>query len=140
MTNDPLETIVPPFRMCKAAFDLDPEAFSGSVFAWSLPCDKRKTEPFVDRRDDIGFCRRDLLNAPPVYPAPTLKEILADLYNFDLQKFGLHADCSIISKIDPEKFSPIIEHADPTAAAMRLWLLIRHETAETDRTKKGEKK
>ena len=70
-----LESLVPPLDLCK---QIPEGAFTNSVFVWSYSCDKRKTEPFLDERDCIEFCRRDMVNAPPIYPAPTLAEIMGD--------------------------------------------------------------
>ena len=114
-----LEFLVPSLDLCKQI----PEGqFSRSVFVWSYSCDKRKTEPFLDERDCIEFCRRDMVNAPPVYPAPTLQEILAEFHNFHLEKFGKDNPCSIIVKRDPENFSPAIENHSAVTAALQLWL------------------
>lgn len=68
-----LTDLVPPLELCKKI----PEGeFKESVFAWSYSCDKRNEAHFLDYREDIEFCRRDLVNAPDIYPAPTTDEIL----------------------------------------------------------------
>ena len=71
-----LKYLVPPVDLCQ---QIPEGAFTNSVFVWSYSCDKRKTEPFLDERDCIEFCRREMVNAPLVYPAPTLQEILEGL-------------------------------------------------------------
>lgn len=68
------EKQVPDLELCKL---LPPGCFEKSTFVWSFSCDKRLTEPFVDWRDDIEFCRKNMINAPDVYPAPLLEEILS---------------------------------------------------------------
>lgn len=71
-----LEELVPPLELCK----LIPKGeFEDSCFAWACSCDKRVIEPFVDCRKYIEFCHRNVANAPAVYPAPTLEEIMAKL-------------------------------------------------------------
>jgi hypothetical protein len=75
--QDALEKLVPKLDLCK---QIPPGAFENSALVWSYSCDKRKTEPFIEERDCIGFCRRNMVNAPPVYPAPTLAEIMATMH------------------------------------------------------------
>jgi hypothetical protein len=75
-----LKNLVPPLELCK----LIPQGeFEDSAFIWGYSCDKRITEPFVDFREDVEFCRRNMVNAPPSYPAPTLQEIMEVLPHDD---------------------------------------------------------
>ena len=141
--KDPLERIGPPFDLCAEAFRIDPEAFARSVFAWSFSCDKRNRKPFVDRREDIEFCRRGLINAPPVYPAPTMVEILNTFGNFHCEKFMPSEPFDIVVKLDPETWSDHRKGTDPTTATMQLWLeihraLTRLHAPTTPRTGAGD--
>lgn len=107
-----LEELVPPVELCKQI----PEGeFAGSVFVWSYSCDRRNTEPFVDRREDVEYCRRDLLNAPPVHPAPTLEEIMASFSYCRVYKksSGKFIACR-------NKFREVAENG--ATAALKLWL------------------
>ena len=71
-----LEDLVPSLELCKQI----PEGeFVDRCFVWSWSCDRREDTPFIDDRDCVEFCRRGLVNAPPMYPAPTLAEILAKI-------------------------------------------------------------
>jgi len=118
------EKLVPELDLCKRI----PEgAFAESLLVWTSSCDKRKTEPFVEERDCIDFCRRDMVNAPPVYPAPTLQEIMDEL---------------VLSSNDPDCFwtggwyvkggliAGEFEEYDmtsPVTAALKLWLKINNQ-------------
>lgn len=68
-----LKDLVPPLELCKL---IPAGEFEDSVFVWGYSCDKRNTEPFVEERDCLEFCRKKMVNAPPMFPAPTLKEIM----------------------------------------------------------------
>ena len=123
-----LESLVPPLELCRKI----PEGqFSRSVFVWSYSCDKRKTEPFLDERDCIEFCRRDMVNAPPVFPAPNaieiflaLAEIGADMPSLSMRNNNTWtADCwARIDPQDPRMYHVCIDDPNPATAAMKLWL------------------
>ena len=117
---DDIQKLVPPFELCRKI----PAGsyFEESFFAWSFHCDKRIKQAFVDRRTDIEYCRRNMVNAPPIYPAPTLQEILQKLHNFYFRKYTIIGTCSIAIKRDPDTWSKDYVNYDPTAAALELWL------------------
>ena len=119
-----LEDLVPSLELCK---QIPAGAFEDSVFAWSFSCDKRNKEPFVDRREDIEFCRRGMVNAPPVYPAPTLAEILSDANkSFGFDNRGNWVDCikfgSAILSLSQYLFSSDAVGMRHEEAALRTWL------------------
>lgn len=118
-----LEDLVPPVEMCKTVYKTAPEAFAGSVFVWTYSCDKRIKEPFVDRREDIEFCRRDMVNAPSVYPAPTLVEIMDKLPR--LVEYRWYEDGFYPSH--PKFYAGDFADKNAAAAAMKLWLRIREK-------------
>ena len=70
--------LVPHLDLCRR---IPADYFDDSYFVWSYSCDKRDTRPFVEERDIIQTCRRDMVNAPDVFPAPTLSEILNFAHN-----------------------------------------------------------
>lgn len=119
--TEPIEKLVPPLVLCKAAFDADPQAFAGSVFVWTYSCDKRIKEPFVDRREDIEFCRRDMVNAPPVYPAPTLAEIMNELPR--TVEYRWYEDGFYPSH--PKFYAGDFADKNAAAAALKLWLALQ---------------
>ena len=64
-----VEDLVPPLELCQQI----PEGeFADSAFVWTQECGTKGW--FVGHREDVEFCRKNLLNAPTVYPAPTLAE------------------------------------------------------------------
>ena len=115
-----LEDLVPDLELCK---QIPVGAFADSALVYSYSCDKRKTEPFVEERDCIDFCRRDMVNAPPVYPAPTLKEIMKALpESVEYQFFnGKFLPCH--PKFDEENFAD----EKPENAALKLWLGLNNQ-------------
>ena len=124
-----LKSLVPPLDLCK---QIPEGAFTNSVFVWSYSCDKRKTEPFLDERDCIEFCRRDMVNAPPVYPAPTLQEILLAIdesggycpsCRYQANTWQLDYEDDPIS--DESMLPVLVDESDrynPANAALKLWL------------------
>ena len=66
-----VENLVPPLEMCKQIPDGE---FAESAFVWTQECGTKKW--FVGHREDLD-CRKNLGNAPPVYPAPTLAECVS---------------------------------------------------------------
>ena len=64
-----VENLVPPLELCQQI----PEGeFAESVFVWTQETAATK-QWYVAHREDLD-CRKNLWNAPPVYPAPTLAE------------------------------------------------------------------
>lgn len=128
-----LEDLVPDLELCK---QIPEKNFAYSALVWSYSCDKRKTEPFVEERDCIDFCRRDMVNAPPVYPAPTLAEIMGALpENVEYRWFnGSFFPCH--PKFDAVDFADEM----PEDAALKLWLKLnksdlsdKSDQSDTDR-------
>lgn len=135
-----LENLVPPPELCKLIPDGE---FADSVLVWSFSCDKRIKEPFVDERDCVEHCRRNMVNAPPSYPAPTTDEILDKCKDIigalNPTLWYQHewiADCAFdrtgklsaeLFKDDDFKNLDIIEGRDksPMIAAMKLWLKLK---------------
>ena len=130
--QDALEKLVPKLDLCK---QIPPGAFENSALVWSYSCDKRKTEPFIEERDCIDFCRRNMVNAPPVYPAPTLAEIMEacpDCFSrrypkakpkwgvVFLRKRGLVEDVEFDDK-------------NPATAALKLWMVL-NKTDKSDKS------
>lgn len=118
------EKLVPELDLCK---QIPAGAFDYSVMVWSYSCDKRKTEPFVDERDCIDFCRRDMINAPPVYPAPTLDEILTDLIVFCDEPVcfwqgGWYVQASRYNGAQEE-----YDMTNSATAALKLWLKLNNQ-------------
>ena len=73
-----LTDLVPRLDLCRR---IPLGTFYDSYLVWSYSCDKRDRVPFVEERDMIEHCRRDMVNAPDVFPAPTLSEILNFAHN-----------------------------------------------------------
>jgi len=128
-----IENLVPDLELCK---QIPEGAFADSALVWSYSCDKRKTEPFVEERDCIDFCRMGMVNAPPVYPAPTLAEIMGALpKNVEYQFFnGKFLPCH--PKFDEDDFAD----EKPEDAALKLWLELnksdlsdKSDQSDTDR-------
>ena len=65
-----VENLVPPLEMCQQIPDGE---FADSAFVWTQETAATK-QWYVAHREDVVFCRKNLGNAPPVYPAPTLAE------------------------------------------------------------------
>ena len=112
-----LESLVPSLDLCK---QIPEGAFTNSVFVWSYSCDKRKTEAFVDERDCIEFCRRDMVNAPPVYSAPTLQEILLADPTIGVFRYNQN---EWMAEFLSKQCGPIWAYdSSPSTAALKLWL------------------
>lgn len=116
-----LEKLVPPLELCKL---IPAGEFEDSVLVWGYSCDKRNTEPFVDERDCVEHCRRNMVNAPPAYPAPTLKELLRAISPGETGFFCSHegdgswnigdCECDLYVKNG-------YEGENPEALALRWW-------------------
>jgi len=65
-----VENLVPPLELCK---QIPAGEFAESAFVWTQETAATK-QWYVAHREDVVFCRKNLGNAPPVYPAPTLAE------------------------------------------------------------------
>ena len=63
-----VEDLVPPLELCQ---QIPAGEFADSAFVWTQECGEK--EWFVGHREDLD-CRKNVVNAPPVYPAPTLAE------------------------------------------------------------------
>lgn len=63
-----VENLVPPLELCQ---QIPAGEFADSAFVWTQECGTK--EWFVAHREDLD-CRKNVINAPPVYPAPTLAE------------------------------------------------------------------
>ena len=115
-----IESIVPPLELCKL---IPAGEFEDSVFIWGYSCDKRNTKPFVDERDCVEYCRRNMVNAPSVFPAPTLQEIMAEI---PFSQVSILASGSFV--IHP-RFgkNAILRYYDDNAAtaALKLWLKMK---------------
>lgn len=117
-----IENLVPPLELCKL---IPAGGFADSVFVWGYSCDKRDTTPFVDERDCVEFCRRNMTNAPPMFPAPTLQEIMADLPSGDTACFCCYNGDSLWSMGNCEHDLYVkngTEDSSPAAAALKVWL------------------
>lgn len=114
------EKLVPELDLCK---QIPTGVFDNSVLVWSYSCDKHKTEPFVEERDCIDFCRRDMVNAPPVYPAPTLQEIMMKLPDFVKYRFYE----GFFYPSHPRFFPEDCADKKPVTAALKLWLKINNQ-------------
>lgn len=124
-----LEKIVPPLELCKL---IPAGKFADSVFIWGYSCDKSNTEPFVDERDRVEYCRKNMVNAPPVFPAPTLHEIMAELSLCDV-----YCDTGWFCMVGAPDHWSIgncecdlyvrngTENKSPEAAALKLWLKLK---------------
>ena len=137
-----LENLVPDLELCRK---IPKGAFADSVLVWSYSCDKRKTEPFIEERDCIDFCRRDMINAPPVYPAPTLAEILIVQPKIVLIfQYNYEYDTTIwrAGVFDSRRGLISIYDANPTNAALELWLRLNKsdlsdKSDQSDTNRKG---
>lgn len=111
-----IETLVPPLELCK----LIPEGeFENSFFIYSYSCDKRITEPFLDRRDDTEYCRKNMVNAPSIYPAPTLQEILKELDEFEVWGNNISDEHTVVSEFVQ------YEDENTATAALKVWLKLK---------------
>lgn len=126
-----IKDLVPDLDLCK---QIPPGVFENSALVWSYSCDKRKTEPFVEERDCIDFCRRDMINAPPVYPAPTLAEIMRacdDLDEGDLPTCCFTGVKWMMESRSNPFLASIKRHRtsakNPATAALKLWLELNKE-------------
>lgn len=73
----------------------------------------------------VEFAQRNMVNPPPMFPAPTLEEIRRKLRNLSIVPGDdlIHVSC----KIDPEKWVSAIavNENDVTAAALRIWFEVK---------------
>lgn len=110
-----LEDLVPPLELCMR---IPFPKFEDSVFVWD-----RKNGWILERTN--MDC--DLEEEGYYVPAPTLQEILAELHNYHLEKFGKGNPCSIIAKRDPENFSPYFANHSPVVAALKIYLNLSYD-------------
>ena len=124
-----LEDIVPPLELCK---QIPQGTLPDSSLVWTR--DVGKSEFYVAIREDVEFCRLGMINAPPLFPAPTLAEILDELGNKTVCLYdGIRYEVSVCIR---ECDSGTKEHQwrqygeadrNPASAALRMWLRIRRE-------------
>lgn len=91
-----LTDLVPRLELCER---IPAGFFENSLYVWSYNCDKRDKVPFVEERDMIEHCRRDMINAPDIYPAPTLAEVLQAIHRQEIT-LGLTTQTIIIETGD----------------------------------------
>lgn len=123
-----LKNLVPPLELCKKipAVEFEDTALvyrfdhqqAGKMFP-----ETNEDERFfyVEEREMVEFAQRNMVNPPPMFPAPTLDEIRRKLRNLSIVPGDkvIHVEC----KIDPENWVSTIavNENDVTAAALRLW-------------------
>ena len=66
-----LEKLVPPLAECKR---IPAGMFEDSALVWTYELGKDHA-PYLEMRETVEFCRRGMVNAPDMYPAPTTDEI-----------------------------------------------------------------
>ena len=127
-----IEDLVPPLELCKK---IPAGKFADSALVWTYSCDKTITDPTVERREDVDFCRRNVVNAPPVYPSPTMAEILiaepkiAGIFRYDPDK-KLQKVIWVAEYLS-EKCGPVWIHDEtPATAALKLWMELNKEEKE----------
>lgn len=127
-----LESIVPPLDLCKM---IPAGEFEDSALvyrfdhqqAWKMFPETNEDERFfyVEEREMVEFAQRNMVNPPPMFPAPTLEEIRRKLRNLSIVPGDdlIHVSC----KIDPENWVSAIavNENDVTAAAIRLWFEVK---------------
>ena len=127
-----LESIVPPVDMCKR---IPAGEFEDSALvyrfdhqqAWKMFPETNEDERFfyVEEREMVEFAQRNMVNPPPMFPAPTLEEIRRKLRNLSIVPGDdlIHVSC----KIDPENWVSAIavNENDVTAAALRIWFEVK---------------
>lgn len=126
-----LEGIVPSLEDCKL---IPHGAFPDSALVWTR--DVGKSEFYVAIREDVEFCRLGMINAPPLFPAPTLAEILEKLPTerhgrflviFDVTNKGRGYQIGYTGLIDGELSTDVgssYGDINPTTAALRLWMRV----------------
>ncbi len=127
-----LKSIVPPVELCRMipAGEFEDSALvyrfdhqqAGKMFP-----ETNEDERFfyVEEREMVEFAQRNMVNPPPMFPAPTLEEIRRKLRNLSIVPGDdlIHVSC----KIDPENWVSAIavNENDVTAAALRLWFEVK---------------
>ncbi len=113
-----LESLVPPVDLCSKIPD---GIFADSALIWCYDGDfwhvEARATSFYNKEEDIR-------------PAPTLQEILAELHNYHLKKFGKDSPSDIIVKRDPENFSPYFANHSPVVAALKLYLNLSYDQSD----------
>lgn len=112
-----LDDIVPPLELCKL---IPVGEFEDSVFIWGYSCNKMNTEPFVDERDCVEYCRKNMVNAPSMFPAPTLEEIIRKIRLDLLCGIEHHGDFYVSNR-----HIGVFEDERAATAAIKLWLKLK---------------
>lgn len=127
-----LESIVPPLELCKR---IPAGEFEDSTLVYRFDHQQAgKIFPetnederffYVEEREMVEFAQRNMVNPPPMFPAPTLEEIRRKLRNLSIVPGDdvIHVSC----KIDPENWVSAIavNENDVTAAALRIWFEVK---------------
>jgi hypothetical protein len=126
-TMHDLKDLVPPLELCKL---IPAGEFADSVFIWGYSCDKRNTEPFVDERDCVEHCRKSMVNAPPMFPAPTFDEILDELHKCQEDVFVKWSETAyhgwLVNAYSHGKNEDYQVHDEKkTTAALKVWLQMK---------------
>lgn len=143
-----LEDIVPPLELCK---QIPAGAFEDSALVYRfdhqsagkmLPETNEDDRFFyVEEREMVEFSQRDMVNRPPMFPAPTLAEILAKLpaaingvgvlelalddraenndgrYVICYNRYGVDSALEETTQLESDN--------NPATAALRLWLWLK---------------
>lgn len=127
-----LKSIVPPVELCRM---IPAGEFGDSTLVYRFDHQQAgKMFPetnederffYVEEREMVEFAQRNMVNPPPMFPAPTLEEIRRKLRNLSIVPGDevIHVEC----KIDPETHvSEIaVNENDVTAAALRIWFKVK---------------
>ena len=129
MKNE-LEDIVPNLKLC---LNIPSGAFKASAIVWNLTVADEETGEIVGLhpRDDCdGWMREKQI------PAPTLKEILAELPTHDLLPSLNRGECSWICRCPVHsgsgKRAVACSDKKPEDAALKTWLLLQKELNRED--------
>ena len=116
-----LESIVPPPELCKQipAGEFEDSALvyrfdhqqAGKMFPGTNE-DERFF--YVEEREMVEFAQRNMVNPPPMFPAPTLEEILDDLFF-----------TAVFCKGGIWIIDRFYEYPTKSEEALRLWLTVK---------------
>lgn len=125
-----LESIVPPVELCKK---IPAGEFEDSALVYKFYHQKAgKMFPetnddvrffYVEEREIVEFAQRNMVNPPPLFPAPTLAEILNALYKKDKYESKLKI-CPVFPGGEWSigySYKRLEKDFDLTSAALRLW-------------------
>ncbi len=127
-----LENLVPPVELCRM---IPAGEFGDSTLVYRFDHQQAgKMFPetnederffYVEEREMVEFAQRNMVNPPPMFPAPTLEEILAKLRDITEQP-GVY--CGRITGLfvcDSKEFLTPIKDKSGAAAALRLWFKVK---------------